>query len=500
MTALTNLPPQTKFDHLKQSALINRISYMTSISPSIVWFRNDRRLSDHPALHAAVERGGPLVLLYCLETDAGRAPGGARQVWLHHSLSAFCADIESRGGQLILRKGKASEVLDTVIEETGAGAVFWNRRYHKPDRDRDAAIKDSLTKRGLTVESFKGNLLVEPWDVKTKSGTPYRVFTPFWRTAKDELEVADPLPAPTSLTCFDGETAFDVLDDWALLPSGPDWGAKLLDHHTAGEAAAMARLKDFLDGPIEDYAEGRDRPDKALTSRLSPHLAHGEISPRQIWDACKDNEFTSRKFLSEIGWREFSYSLLFYNPELGSKNFNEGYETMAWDHDDQAFEAWTTGQTGYPFVDAGMRQLWATGWMHNRVRMVVASFLIKHLMIDWRDGEDWFWDTLLEADLASNAASWQWVAGTGADAAPYFRVFNPFGQGEKFDPKGDYVRKWVPELAALPNKYIQQPWTAPADVMDEAGLKLGRDYPEPIVDHKDARERVLAAYKSARAA
>lgn len=473
---------------------------MTSISPSIVWFRNDRRLSDHPALHAAAARGGPLVLLYILETDAARATGGAKGVWLHHSLADLKTNIEALGGQLILRTGDAASVIDAVIKNTGAGAIYWNRRYHKIDRDRDAAIKEDLRARDITVESFKGNLLVEPWEVQTKGGTPYRVFTPFWRAARAELNVADPLPKPFKLDCYAGDLSTDELDAWDLLPSHPDWGSKMLDYHTPGEAAAQTRLTEFLDGPIENYSEGRDRPDKELTSRLSPHLAHGEISPRQIWDACKDNEVKADKFLSEIGWREFSYSLLFYNPELGSKNFNPNYEGMAWDHDDQAYEAWTTGQTGYPFVDAGMRQLWATGWMHNRVRMVVASFLIKHLMIDWRDGEDWFWDTLLEADLASNAASWQWVAGTGADAAPYFRVFNPFGQGEKFDPKGDYVRKWVPELAKLPKKYIQQPWTAPAHVMAQAGLKLGRDYPEPIVDHKDARERVLAAYKAARAA
>lgn len=472
---------------------------MTTASPSIIWFRKDRRLADHPALHAAVERGGPLVLLYILETDAGRAHGGANGVWLHHSLRTLKADIEVRGGRLILRSGNAAAVIDAVVKETGAEAVFWNRRYFESDRDRDAAIKEGLTARGVTVESFKGNLLVEPWEVKTKTGTPYRVFTPFWRAARAGLEVANPLPAPAKLDAFDGDLAADDLDAWDLLPTTPDWGAKMLDYHTPGEAAAQARLADFLDGPIEDYAEGRDRPDKKLTSRLSPHLAHGEISPRQIWAACKNDEARAVKFLSEIGWREFSYSLLFYNPKLATENFNPNYESMAWDHDDQAFEAWTMGQTGYPFVDAGMRELWAAGWMHNRVRMVVASFLIKHLMIDWRDGEDWFWDTLLEADLASNAASWQWVAGTGADAAPYFRVFNPFGQGEKFDPKGDYVRKWVPELAALPNKYIQQPWTAPEDVLAKAGLVLGRDYPDPIVDHKEARARVLAAYKSARA-
>ncbi|WP_298914365.1 deoxyribodipyrimidine photo-lyase [uncultured Algimonas sp.] len=473
---------------------------MTDTSPSIVWFRDDRRLSDHPALHAAVERGGPLVLLFVLEDDADRVHGGARGVWLHHSLAALAADIEDRGGRLALRRGPAADVIDALVEETGAGALFFNRRYHEPDRKREAAIQERLRERGLSVESFKGNLLVEPWEVETKSGTPYRVFTPFWRRAKEGMDVGEPLPAPDRLDSVGGNLGSDDLDDWELLPTDPDWGSKMMDHHTPGEAGAKARLADFLDGPIEDYAKGRDRPDKDLTSKLSPHFAHGEISPRAVWDACKDNEYTSRKFLTEIGWREFSYTLLYYNPQLATRNFADGYDAMAWDHDEQAFEAWTKGRTGYPFVDAGMRQLWATGWMHNRVRMVVASFLIKHLMIDWRDGEDWFWDTLLEADLASNAASWQWVAGTGADAAPYFRVFNPFGQGEKFDPNGDYVRRWVPELKDLPDAYIHQPWMAPEDVLADAGVSLGETYPEPIVEHGAARERVLAAYKEARAA
>ena len=473
---------------------------MSDMSPSIVWFRNDLRLSDHPALQAAIDRGAPLILVYILEEDAARSDGGARQVWLHHSLTSLQTDIEQKAGQLILRRGRAAQVLSDLIQETGAGAVFWNRRYHKPDRDRDADIKAEFTDTGLVVESFKGNLLVEPWEVKTKTGGPYRVFTPFWRAVTEQLSVSEPIQSPDHLMCVSGNVGSDNLDEWNLLPTTPDWGSKMLVYHRPGEAGAQQRLADFLAGPIEDYADGRDRADKDLTSRLSPHLAHGEISPRQIWDACRDNEVTSRKFLTEIGWREFSYTLLFYNPELATKNFNAGYETMAWDHDDQAFEAWSHGRTGYPFVDAGMRQLWETGWMHNRVRMVVASFLIKHLMIHWRDGEDWFWDCLLEADLASNAASWQWVAGTGADAAPYFRVFNPFGQGEKFDPNGDYVRRWVPELKDLPKKYIHQPWTAPDHVLSQASVTLGKTYPYPIIDHKEARERVLAAYKAARAA
>ena len=473
---------------------------MSDTTPSIVWFRDDRRLGDHPALRAAIDRGGKLVLLYILEDDADRPIEGARRVWLHHSLDALREDVERRGGRLVLRRGKAATVLDDVIEQTGALAVYWNRRYHRPDAERDKAIKEDLKERGLTVESFKGNLLVEPWEVETKSGGPYRVFTPFWRAAKAQLDVGDPLPTPRQLECVGGNMGSDDLDDWELLPTRPDWGSKMMAYHTPGERGALERLKTFVDDKIEDYAEMRDRPDIDATSKLSPHLAHGEVSPRTVWDACKDNEYTSRKFLSEIGWREFSYTLLWFNPDLATENFNDGYEAMAWDHDEQVLEAWGRGRTGYPFVDAGMRQLWETGWMHNRVRMVVASFLIKHLMIDWRDGEAWFWDTLLEADLAANAASWQWVAGTGADAAPYFRVFNPFGQGEKFDPKGEYVRKWVPELKDLPDKYIHQPWTAPKEVLAKAGVELGKDYPEPMVEHKQARERVLAAYKEAREA
>ena len=480
------------------SPFVTRV--MTDLAPSLVWFRDDRRLTDHPALNAAVERGAPLVLLYILEDDAGRPIGGARQVWLHHSLEALQKSVRERGGRLILRRGEAKAVIDDVVEQTGAGAVYWNRRYHKPDRDRDAAIKDALKDWGVEVESFKGNLLVEPWEVQTKSGNPYRVFTPFWRAAKEGLDVREPHPAPETLDCVEGNLGSDDLSSWGLLPTNPDWGSKMMNYHTPGEAGAQARLERFLAGPVEDYAEHRDRPDLDVTSYLSPHFAHGEISPQTVWHATKDNEHTSRKFLTEVGWREFSYTLLYYNPDLHEENFADGYDKMAWDHDEQALQRWARGQTGYPFVDAGMRQLWETGWMHNRVRMVVASFLIKHLLIDWRDGEAWFWDTLLEADHAANAASWQWVAGTGADAAPYFRVFNPFGQGEKFDPNGDYVRKWVPELKDMPAKHIHTPWDAPQSVLEAAGVRLGDTYPEPMVEHKQARERVLAAYKEAREA
>ncbi len=471
----------------------------TNINPVIIWLRRDLRLADNPALHVAAQSGKPLILIYIDEANKGRELGGAAEVWLHHSLSALTASIEEKGGQLILRRGKAADILDDIIDETGADEVHWNRRYEGWARDIDEAIKTDLKSRGLKVESHKANLLTEPWEVETKTGGFYKVFTPFWRAAKASFTVATDLPAPETLDCAEAKLASDDLADWTLLPRSPDWGSKMMQAHTPGEAAAMSRLKSFLDGPVEDYAVQRDRPDDETgTSKLSPHLAFGEISPRQIWNAAKDNDYTSDKFLTEIGWREFSYTLLFYNPDLASQNYKPAFDNFPWDSDAKKVEAWRRGQTGYPFVDAGMRELWQTGWQHNRVRMVCASFLIKHLLTDWRVGEAWYWDTLLEADPASNAASWQWVAGSGADASPYFRIFNPFTQGEKFDPNGDYVRKYVPELAKLPKKYIHQPWTAPGLTLLEAGIKLGETYPHPVVDHKTARERALAGYKASR--
>ena len=471
---------------------------MSETNPIIVWLRRDLRLADNPALHVAAQSDKPLILLYVDESNKGRAIGGASEVWLHHSLTALSDAIEKKGGQLILRRGNAADVLDDIIKQTGADELHWNRRYEGWARDVDEAIKTDLKSRGLRVESHKANLLTEPWEVATKTGGFYKVFTPFWRAARANFTVDSNLPAPKSLQCVQGVNS-DALADWDLLPTSPDWGSKMMDAHTPGEAAAMGRLERFLDGPVEAYGVQRDIPSNENgTSKLSPHLAFGEISPRQIWNASKASAANSDKFLSEIGWREFSYTLLFYNPELASKNYKAAFDNFPWDSDAEKVEAWRRGLTGYPFVDAGMRELWQTGWQHNRVRMVCASFLIKHILTDWRVGEDWYWDTLLEADPASNAASWQWVAGSGADASPYFRIFNPFTQGEKFDPNGDYVRKYVPELAKLPKKYIHQPWTAPGLTLLEAGVKLGDTYPHPIVDHKAARERALAGYKASR--
>ena len=472
----------------------------TSKAPAIVWFRRDLRLSDNPALMAAVQSERPLILLYIYETNLDRPLGAAKKVWLHHSLKALSDSIEEKGAKLILREGPAEAILDDIIKQSGAEAVYWNRRYEADGIERDSNIKASLKEAGLSVKTFNGSLLSEPWEVKTQSGGYYKVFTPYWRAASQivgpRVKAMPPMNPPQSLTPFKKKLAMDEL---GLLPKTLDWDDKIIADWQPGEAGAMKRLKSFLDGPVKDYKDARNIPSNTKgTSRLSPHLSAGEISPKQIWEAAREGKHNADKFLSEIGWREFSYVLLYHNPKLAEENYKSDFDNFEWKSDDKALEAWTKGETGYPFVDAGMRELWQTGWMHNRVRMVVASFLIKHLLIDWRDGEDWFWDTLLEADPAANSASWQWVAGSGADAAPYFRIFNPFGQGEKFDEEGGYVRKYVPELKDLPDKYIQTPWEAPKEVLEKAGVTLGKTYPKPIVEHKPARERALERYKNSR--
>jgi len=400
---------------------------------------------------------------------------------------------------LTLKKGQASTILTEICKQHSVQSVYWNRRYEADAIERDTQIKKSLTSKDIEVTSYRANLLSEPWTVETKTGGYYKVFTPYWRNAKASIQDIEPLKSPTSINAFKGNIETDILDDWNLLPTKPNWGKKMNPFWNIGPEGAHKALTNFVDGPINDYAEARNRPDKKTgTSRLSPHLAFGEISPREIWQKCHETPTQRDKYLAEIGWREFSYVLLFHNPKLASKNFKADFDNFEWEENTDALKAWQKGMTGYPFVDAGMRQLWQTGWQHNRVRMVTASFLIKHLLIDWREGEKWFHDTLVDADPASNAASWQWVAGSGADASPYFRIFNPFTQGEKFDPEGDYVREFIPELAKLPKKYIHRPWEAPQNILDYANVKLGETYPKPIIDHKFARERALAAYKKSR--
>jgi len=475
---------------------------MTKPAPTIVWFRRDLRLTDNPALSAAAARGRPVIPVFVLDDDdAGAwAPGGASRWWLHHSLDALAKSLQARGSRLVLRRGPVAEAIEHLVAETGADAVYWNRRYEPWATKRDEAIKSGLQQRGSEVRSFNAALLQEPWNVRTGAGGPYKVFTPFWKALRAQIDVDTPRPAPERLPTAAGLPAGDHLDDWALTPSRPDWASGLRAAWVPGEAAALQRLDGFLDDSVRHYAGQRDIPGVPGTSRLSPHLHFGEIGPRQVWHAAaiRQEGGDADKFLSELGWREFSYHLLFHFPDLPERPLRSEFQDFDWADDPQGLAAWQRGRTGYPIVDAGLRELWETGWMHNRVRMVVASFLIKDLLLPWQAGAAWFWDTLVDADLASNSASWQWVAGCGADAAPFFRVFNPSLQGTRFDPDGAYVRRWVPELARLPDTAIHTPWRArPLDLVD-AGIRLGRDYPEPMVDHGMARERALSTFKALR--
>jgi deoxyribodipyrimidine photo-lyase len=484
-----------------------------SPAPCIVWFRDDLRLSDHPALHAASRTGGPVICLYVLDeaSPALRAPnarplGGAARWWLARSLRALQKSLATIGSVLILRKGPAARIIAEVARETNAGAVFWNEIAQVPCQTVADQVTAALQETGVGSQSFPGDLLAAPSGIRNKEGRGLRVFTPFWRRVQASGEPPKPLPAPKALRAVPN-IASDTLEQWHLEPTGPDWAGGLRESWEPGERSAQKTLAAFLESGVAGYSTARDRPDRKATSGLSPHLRFGEIGPRQLWHAAR---FAAAerpglagdidKFLSELGWREFCRHLLFDVPDLATRNLQPSFDAFPWRHDDKALSAWQRGQTGYPIVDAGMRELWHTGVMHNRVRMVVASFLVKHLLIDWRCGEQWFWDTLVDADAGSNPANWQWVAGSGADAAPYFRIFNPILQGEKFDPDGAYVRRWVPELAQLPARLIHSPWSAAPLELAGADVKLGKTYPEPIVDHKAARARALAAYAKVRAA
>jgi deoxyribodipyrimidine photo-lyase len=476
--------------------------------PCIVWFRDDLRLSDHHALNAASQTGAPTICLYVLDeaTDVPNARhlGGATRWWLAQSLRALQKSLSSIGASLVLRQGSAARIITELARETDADAVFWNEIAQAPHRAIADRVAAALKEIGAAAQSFPGDLLVAPAGIRNKENRGLRVFTPFWRRVQALGDPPTPVPAPRRL--HPGPTlATDSLESWGLEPTHPDWAAGLREMWTPGESSAQTQLNAFLDGGVGGYPLGRDRPDRDATSRLSPHLRFGEISPRQVWHAAR---FAAagrpslaggiNKFLSELGWREFCRHLLFDVPDLATRNLQPAFNAFPWKHDDGALQAWQRGLTGYPIVDAGMRQLWRTGIMHNRVRMVAASFLVKHLLIDWREGEKWFWDTLVDADPGSNPANWQWVAGCGADAAPYFRVFNPILQGEKFDPDGVYVRRWVPELALLPNGVIHQPWSATPLELTSSGVVLGSTYPEPIIDHRKGRERALAAYAKVR--
>ncbi|WP_448951902.1 cryptochrome/photolyase family protein [Labrys neptuniae] len=479
--------------------------------PAIVWFRDDLRLRDNPALAKACQGGRPVICLYIHEPrEVGRRnPQGAALWWLHGSLATLDAALRERGGQLHVLAGEAEQVLDALLEQTGAGALYWNRRYDAAGREIDKRIKASLPARGVEVGSFSASLLREPWTIASQSGAPYRVFGPFWRALR-QAQIEAPLPAPVNLTF--APLAVEIARRFAY-PSGlepdpqqPDWAVAMRAQWERGEEAGLACLRDFLDEDLAGYADDRDRLDSKTTSRLSPYLRFGNVSIRQLWQALSSHQHDGagtgdrgiEKFRSELGWREFCYSQLYHCRPLHQHNIQPDFDAMPWRRDEHGLLAWKRGMTGYPIVDAAMRQLWATGWLHNRARMIVASFLAKHLLIDWREGERWFWETLVDADPANNPASWQWVAGSGADAAPYFRVFNPVTQGEKFDPDGIFVKTWLPELSRLPAPLVHRPWTASPAELEAADIRLGETYPAPIVDHAAARARALAAWRSLR--
>lgn len=476
-----------------------------SAPPCIVWFRDDLRLSDHPALHAAASSGAPVTCLYVFDEASNARPlGGAARWWLAQSLRALQNSLNAIGSSLVLRKGPAAKIIADLARETGAGTVLWNEIAQAPYRAVADRVAAALKATDIGSQSFPGDLLAAPASIRNKDSRGLRVFTPFWRRVQALGDPPKSLPAPDTLSPGPG-LASDTLESWRLEPTHPDWAGGLRDNWTPGERSAQAQFGGFLERGVAGYSIQRDRPDRQGTSRLSPHLRFGEISPRQVWHAARfaaaERPALSGdidKFLSEVGWREFCRHLLFDVPDMAERNLQPAFDAFPWRHDGHALRAWQRGRTGYPIVDAGMRELWHTGVMHNRVRMVVASFLVKHLLIDWREGERWFWDTLVDADAGSNPANWQWVAGSGADAAPYFRVFNPVLQGEKFDSDGAYVRRWVPELSPLPASLIHQPWRAAPLELKAAGVELGKTYPEPIVDHKAGRERALKAYATLR--
>ena len=473
---------------------------MSRASPVIMWFRQDLRLADNPALSAAVDRGAPVLPVYILDdTNAGDwFPGAASRWWLHCSLAQLDRALD---GKLLLLRGDPRELLPNLANRYQAPGVFWNRLYEPWAMSRDTAIKSRLQQASVEVRSFNGSLLFDPPSTNKADGTPYRVFTPFYRKGCLGRGILPrrPLPAPADPEIFEAKDGLE-LDDLELLPR-VKWYDEIERVWKPGEVGANERLQTFLDTGLENYDEGRDRPDQQFVSRLSPHLHFGELSPNQAWYAVDDTGTgldlpgNEDRFLSELGWREFSYNLLYNTPTLPTDNLQRKFDRFPWRSDPAALKRWQRGLTGYPIVDAGMRELWRTGYMHNRVRMIVGSFLVKNLMLHWHHGERWFRDTLLDADLANNSASWQWIAGCGADAAPYFRIFNPVTQGKRFDPDGAYVREYVPELANLPDRYSQEPWAAPAEVLLEADVALGNTYPEPIVDLKASRERALAAFK-----
>lgn len=466
----------------------------------IVWFRKDLRILDHPAFWEASKRGEVIpVYIWSPEEEKEHQLAEASKWWLHYSLKAFSERLVQQGLQLIIRQGDSLSVLKEILCESQAKAVYFNERYEPLIRKRDQQIKSILMAENIQVKSFHGNLLFDPESIANHQGHPYKVFTPFWKHCIKK-SIPAPLPLPSNIYSSKKKLYSLEVDDLGLV-SGIQWHKKLLRYWTPGEIGAMDQWQFFINEKMVDYNSKRDDLEQYHVSRLSPHLAFGELSPRWIWYNLLNYEMNERadhgaSFIRQLIWREFSYHQLINNPECIGTSIRSEYIHFPWEDDENLLLLWKKGKTGYPLVDAGMRELWETGYMHNRVRMVVASFLVKHLLIPWTKGADWFKETLVDFDLANNTMGWQWVSGCGVDAAPYFRIFNPVLQGEKFDRDGYYVRRWVPELAAIPNQYIHQPWKAPKEMLYGLGIVLGRTYPYPIIEHSYARQRALDAYHS----
>jgi deoxyribodipyrimidine photo-lyase len=473
---------------------------------TLVWFRQDLRLADNPALYAAAASGAPVIPVYvhAPREEGAWAPGGASRWWLHQSLAHLDLSLRERGSSLCIRSGQSAlGVLRALIRDSGATRVVWNRRYEPQAIARDRELKTALEEAGIETASHSAALLREPWTVSTQAETPFQVFTPFWRHCKSLEGPQEPAPVPRELRAPATWPRAHPLESLSLLPRIP-WTAGLDAEWTPGADGAHARLERFLREAYDAYTDQRDRPGVPGTSRLSPHLHFGEIGPREVWHATRrraqargqHSSWRESQFLTELGWREFAYHLLYHFPGTPQRPLRERYARFPWRSDRRALRAWQRGATGYPIVDAGMRELWHTGFMHNRVRMIVGSFLVKDLLLPWNEGARWFWDTLVDADLANNTLGWQWVAGCGADAAPFFRIFNPVSQGVRLDPQGTYVRRWVPELGSLPEAWIHQPWEAPHEALRAAGVELGKTYPTPIAEHRSARVRALEALAS----
>jgi deoxyribodipyrimidine photo-lyase len=471
--------------------------------PVILWFRRDLRLADNPGVEAALQYGCPVIPAFVLDERA-RADwddGGASRWWLHGSLAALNERLHALGGRLILRRGDSLRELEALVEESGAKTLIFSRVAGSASQRLERVVEQRLGEQ-LDLRVFSSHVLHQPGSMRTKAGDIFKVFTPFWRACRDLPAPTEPLTAPATMQFSEQQIHSEELADLALTPSSPDWAGGLRESWTPGEQGALARTREFFD-VIRNYAEDRDRPDYQGTSRLSPHLHFGEVSPRQLWHDvhrfCDAQDRGPAAFLRQLYWREFSLHLLHAFPELPRNPLREEFGNFPWQKNDAHLKAWQRGMTGYPLVDAGMRELWHTGWMHNRVRMVAASLLVKHLLLPWQEGAGWFHDTLVDADEANNSASWQWVAGCGTDASPYFRIFNPVIQARKFDPDAHYTRSWLPELAKLDAKWVHAPWEAPEEALARAGVTLGRDYPRPIVEHRAARQRALEAFRKIRA-